>query len=94
MEYYSNHLAYSSSPITSSGYLGRTSNSVFSDWCLNIYIAFNVKTGKEYQKFCILGGRFDNNIIFESEDFAEIQKFINDHKPELEAQIKSKAKER
>ena len=83
--------AYSIEPIARSEWINNTSNCVFTDWCIKTF--FSIKDRKSYVKFAVVSEHFDGDTLFETDDYIELEKWINEHEEEIQSQIASKVKE-
>lgn len=82
--------AYSREPIAYSR-IENTSNCVFTDWCVRTFLS--IKDKKPYARFVVASEHFDGDTLFETDDYAELEKWIDEHMDEIQNQIDTKAED-
>lgn len=68
-----------------------TSNYVFSDWV--VYTFFKIEKGVPTAQFEVKDRMFSSNILFETNSYKELEKWISAHSEEIQEQINRKKKE-
>jgi hypothetical protein len=72
-------------PIACSEQLLNTSNSAFTDWQLNTY--FSIKDKKPYAYYEVTDKAFSRNVLFKTDNYDKLEKWIEDHMKEIQTQI-------
>lgn len=62
-----------------------TSNNVSSEW--QLYTYFYIKDKKPYVKYNVYDKLFSDTLLFSTDSHEELEKWINEHREELQAQI-------
>jgi hypothetical protein len=84
--------AYDSTFIASSENLCGTSNCVFSDWAIGTY--FRIDENEEPKvHFVIRDKMFGKNVLFKTDSYQELYKWIDEHSEEIQKQIDIKKEE-
>lgn len=91
MNWYISQHAYGSNPIAMSGNLGCTSNSVFSNWQLCMSMSIYPEKKKLSQNYKVVAKPFRYDVLFESSNLNEMLGWIEEHKKEIEDQVRVKA---
>lgn len=76
-------------PIARSEYLLNTSNLVYTDWQLNVF--FGIKDKKPYAYYEVTDKDYSSNVLFETDSYDALEKWIEDHMEEIQDQIDTKA---
>ena len=84
--------AYDSTFVASSENLCGTSNCVFSDWSIGTYFRID-ENGNPQAHFVVKDRLFGKNVLFETNDYQELSKWIDDHSEEIQKQIDTKKEE-
>jgi hypothetical protein len=84
--------AYDSTFIASSEDLCGTSNCVFSDWTIETYFRID-KNGNPQAHFEVRDKMFGNNVLFKTDNYQKLSKWIDDHSEEIQKQIDVKKEE-
>jgi hypothetical protein len=84
--------AYDSTFVASSESLCGTSNCVFSDWSIGTYFRID-KNGKPKAHFEIKDKIFGKKVLFETDSYQELSKWIDEHSEEIQKQIDIKKEE-
>ena len=79
--------AYDSTPIVSEKLPGEC-NHVYSDWAISTF--FKIKEGLPTAIFMVRDKLFGGNILFETNDYKDLEKWIEEHSDELQKQINNK----
>ena len=82
--------AYSSTFIAKSECLLGTSNCEFSNWVVSAF--FKIENDTPVAYFEVHDNLFSNTVLFKTNDYRELKKWIEKHKEEIQNQIDSKAK--
>jgi hypothetical protein len=80
--------AHDSTFVASSENLCGTSNCVFSDWSIGTY--FRIENGEPKAHFVIRDKIFGEKVLFETNDYRELSKWIDKHSDEIQKQIDTK----
>lgn len=83
--------AYSSTYIACSENLLGTSNCVFSDWVIATF--FKIENDIPVAHFSVRDKMFSSNTLFETNDYKELKKWIEEHSTEIQSQIDKKKEE-
>lgn len=83
--------AYESTFIAKSENLCGTSNCVFSDWSIGTY--FRIENGEPKAHFEVRDKIFGKNVLFKTDDYQELSKWIDEHSDEIQKQIDTKKEE-
>jgi hypothetical protein len=78
--------AYDSTFIAQSEDLCGTSNCVFSDWSIGTYFRID-ENGNPQAHFEIRDKLFGKNILFKTDNYQELSKWIDEHFEEIQKQI-------
>lgn len=79
---------YDETSIACSEWLLGTSNCVFSDWQVKTY--FSIKDKKPVATFVVAPERFSREVLFETDSYEELEKWVNKHLEEIDSQIQTK----
>lgn len=79
---------YSETPIANSEWLLGTSNHVFSDWKVQTY--FSIKDKKPVATFVVAPEAFSKEVLFKTDSYEELEKWVNEHLEEIDSQVQSK----
>jgi hypothetical protein len=80
--------AYDETPIASSENLLGTSNFVFSDWQVQTY--FSIKDKKPVATFVVTPKKFSREVLFKTDNYEELEKWVNEHLEEINSQVETK----
>lgn len=80
-----NIYAYNSTHIACSENLLGTSNRVFSDWVIASF--FKIENDIPVVHFSVEDKMFSSNTLFETNDYKELKKWIEEHSAEIQSQI-------
>ena len=80
--------AYDETSIASSEQLLGTSNCVFSDWKVQTY--FSIKDKKPVATFVVAPKAFSREVLFKTDSYEELEKWVNDHLEEINSQVQTK----
>ena len=80
--------AYDETPIASSNWLLGTSNRVFSDWQIQTY--FSLKDKKPAATFVVTPKMFSREVLFKTDNYEELEKWVNEHLKEIDSQVQTK----
>jgi len=80
--------SYDETPIASSGWLLGTSNCVFSDWQVQTY--FSIKDKKPIATFVVTPKMFSHEVLFKTDSYEELEKWVNKHLEEINSQVQTK----
>lgn len=83
--------AFSNEPIARSEWINNTSNCVFTNWCIETF--FSIKDKMPYVRFKVVSKSFDGDTLFETDNYIELEKWINEHEEEIQSQIDTKVEE-
>ena len=83
--------AFNSSFLARSESLLGTSNSASSDWCIKSY--FSIKDKKPYVEFVIATKLFGGDTLFETDNYEELESWIEAHMSEISTQIDTNAED-
>ena len=79
--------------LANSGWINGTSNMEYSDWVLYTY--FSIKNGQPTAHFQVLDKNWSKNPpLFETDDYSELEKWVESHRDELQKQIQDKLAKR
>ena len=81
--------AFETTPVGCSEHLCGTSNSVFTNWYINSY--FSIRDGKPYVHLEVVSKLFGKEVLFETNDYAKLQQWMEENHEEISNQINSKA---
>jgi hypothetical protein len=84
--------AYESTFIAMSENLCGTSNCVFSDWSIGTFFKID-KNGEPKAHFVVKDELFGKNVLFETNNYQELNKWIGDHSEEIQKQLDIKKEE-
>jgi len=84
--------AYDSTFVASSENLCGTSNCVFSDWSIGTYFRID-ENGEPKAHFEVKDKIFGENVLFKTDSYQELSKWIDDHSKEIQKQIDTKKEE-
>ena len=84
--------AYDSTFVASSENLCGTSNCVFSDWSIGTYFRID-ENGNPKARFEVRDKIFGKNVLFKTDNYQELSKWIDDHSEEIQKQIDIKKEE-
>ena len=84
--------AYDSTFVASSENLCGTSNCVFSDWSIGTYFRID-KNGNPQAHFEVRDKIFGKNVLFKTDNYQELSKWIDNHSKEIQKQIDIKKEE-
>ena len=82
---------YECSYIARSEWLLGTSNCVFTDWCIRTF--FSIKDKKPYAHFVVVSAMWEGKNLFETDDYVELEKWIEEHMNEISGQIEKKSED-
>ena len=84
--------AYDSTFIAKSEDLCGTSNCVFSDWSIGTFFKID-ENGEPKAHFEVRDKMFGKNVLFKTDNYQELNKWINEHSKEIQKQIDTKKEE-
>lgn len=79
---------YNEAPIASSDWLLGTSNCVFSDWQVQTH--FSIKDKKPVATFVVVPKMFSHEVLFKTDSYEELEKWVNEHLEEINSQVQTK----
>lgn len=83
--------AFNSSFLAHSESLLKTSNTASSDWCIRSF--FSIKDKKPYVRFEITTKLFGGDTLFETDNYEELENWIEAHMSEISNQIDTNAED-
>lgn len=84
--------AYNSTFVASSENLCGTSNCVFSDWSIGTYFRID-ENGNPQARFEVRDRIFGETVLFKTNSYQELSKWIDNHSEEIQKQIDIKKEE-
>ena len=88
---FNNIRAFNSSFLAHSESLLGTSNTASSDWCIRSF--FSIKDKKPYARFIISTKLFGGDTLFETDNYEELENWIEEHISEISTQIDTNAED-
>ena len=86
-----NIYSLSSTFLADSGWINGTSNKEYSDWIVDTF--FYIKDGQPMAHFKVLDCNWSKNPpLFETDSYQELEKWVEEHKEEIQKQIDKKVK--
>ena len=79
---------YDETPIACSENLLGTSNCVFSDWQIRTH--FSIEDKKPVATFVVIPKMFSHEVLFKTDSYEELEKWVNEHLEEINSQVQTK----